>query len=117
MNKLKILILEISNDVDIVTWLSKARDNLRTVEWHGEFSNFMLSNELCIMEWWGYPFESLPTSFQSDNLVELIMPYSCIKQPFDGRKVRFWLYANVFFFFFLLIFFIFCVFYNRVLTN
>jgi Leucine-rich repeat (LRR) protein len=84
MKKLKML--EIS-----FTWLSKARDNLRTLEWHGDPTNFMLSNELCVMEWWGYPLESLPAGFQSNNLVELIMPYSCVKQPWDGRKVTFWL--------------------------
>jgi hypothetical protein len=84
MRKLKML--EIS-----FTWLSKARDTLRTIEWHGDPLSFMLSNELCIMEWWGYPLESLPASFQSNNLVELIMHYSCVKQPWDGRKVIFWL--------------------------
>jgi hypothetical protein len=67
------------------------RDNLHTVQWHGDASNFMLSNELCVMEWLGYPFESLPTNFQSDNLVELIMHYSNIKQLWVGKNVRFWL--------------------------
>jgi hypothetical protein len=67
-------------------------DNLcNDLEWHGDPSNFMLSNELCVMDWWGYPFESLPTRFQSDNLVELTMRYSCIKQLWDGMKVRVWL--------------------------
>ncbi|XP_059428994.1 TMV resistance protein N-like [Corylus avellana] len=56
------------------------------VEWHGDPLNFMLSNELCFMEWWGYPLESLPASFQSNKLVELTMPNSCIKQLWDGRK-------------------------------
>jgi hypothetical protein len=85
MKKLKML--EISNVVNFSPWLSKARD---TLEWHGDPLNFMLSNELCVMNWWGYPLESLPTNFQSDNLVELIMHYSFIKQPWDGRKVSFW---------------------------
>jgi hypothetical protein len=68
------------------------RDNLCTnLEWHGDPSNFMLSNELCVMKWWGYPLESLPTSFQSNKLVELIMRNSCIKQLWVGSKVRFWL--------------------------
>jgi hypothetical protein len=79
MKKLKML--------EISFTLSKARDNLRTLEWHGDPSNFMLSNGLCVLEWWGYPLESLPGSFQSNNLVELSMRYSCIKQPWDGRKV------------------------------
>jgi len=105
--------LEITNDVDIVTCHSKARDNLRTVEWHGDLSNFILSNELCIMEWWGYPFESLPTSFQSNNLVELIIPYSCIKQPFDvfsSRSRSFSFYSSSFYLTSIAD-------YNRVLTN
>jgi hypothetical protein len=88
MKKLKML--EISRK-HCPAKLSKARHNLRTLEWHGDPSSFMLSNELCIMEWWGYPLESLPASFQLNNLVELIMPYSCAKQPWDGRKVTFWL--------------------------
>ncbi|XP_059428989.1 TMV resistance protein N-like [Corylus avellana] len=68
-------------------YLYKDGDNLRTnLEWHGDASNFMLSNELCIMKWLGYPFESLPTNFQSDNLFELIMRYSCIKQVWVGRN-------------------------------
>ncbi|KAE8125040.1 hypothetical protein FH972_019877 [Carpinus fangiana] len=56
------------------------------VEWYGDASNFTLSNKLCVMEWWGYPYESLPKHFQSDNLVELKMPYSCIKQLWVGSK-------------------------------
>jgi len=64
-----------------------ARDN--ALEWCGDPSNFMLSNELCVMEMWKYPFESFPINFQPDNLVVLIMPHSCIKKLWDGRKVRF----------------------------
>ncbi|KAE8037649.1 hypothetical protein FH972_010222 [Carpinus fangiana] len=81
MKKLKML--EISNVVNFSPWLSKARD---TLEWRGDPLNFMLSNELCVMNWWGYPLESLPTSFQSDNVVELMMHYNFIKKPWDGRK-------------------------------
>ena len=69
----------------------KVHVDLGTVEWHGDASNFMLSNELCVMEWLGYPFESLPTNFHSNNLVELIMHNSYIKQLWVGRNVRFWL--------------------------
>ncbi|XP_062171852.1 TMV resistance protein N-like [Alnus glutinosa] len=61
-----------------------ARDN--ALEWCGDPSNFMLSNKLCVMEMWKYPFESFPINFQPDNLVELIMPHSCIKKLWDGRK-------------------------------
>ena len=68
----------------------KECDKLRmNLKWHGDLSNFMLSNELCVMEWWGYPFESLPTNFRSNNLVDLIMHNNFIKQLWVGRKVRF----------------------------
>jgi hypothetical protein len=111
MKKLKIL--EITED----------DYNKRTLEWYGDPSNFMLSNELCVMEMWKYPFECLPINFQPDNLVKLIMRHSCIKKLWDGRKVRFWL-MQTYIFFFLLFFFILCVlsnyllvFYNRVFPN
>ncbi|XP_050254791.1 disease resistance-like protein DSC1 [Quercus robur] len=39
-----------------------------------------LSNKLRMMEWHDYPLKFLPMSFQPDNLVELIMPRSHIKQ-------------------------------------
>jgi hypothetical protein len=121
MKKLKIL--KIRTDDCGVLGLSIARDNTRTLEWHGDPSNFMISNELCVMEMWRYPFESLPINFQPNNLVELIMPHNYIKQLWDGKKVRFWL-MQMYIFFFLLLFFILSVlynyllvFYNRVLTN
>ncbi|XP_062170945.1 disease resistance protein RPV1-like [Alnus glutinosa] len=46
-----------------------------TLEWH-----------LCVMKMPKYPFESLPINFQPNNLVELTMLHSCIKQLWDGRK-------------------------------
>ncbi|XP_059429876.1 TMV resistance protein N-like [Corylus avellana] len=85
MKKLKML--QISNDYDFLRWLSNAYDHFYTnLEWRGDPSNVMLSNKLCIMEWWRYPLESLPTNFHSDNLVELIMRESCIKQLWVGRN-------------------------------
>jgi len=104
--------------------LADELDNLHTgLEWHGDPSNFVLSNELRVINWLGYPLESLPTNFQPFNLIELIMPHSCMKQLWDGRKVRFWL-MQMYIFFFLLLFFILCVlsnyllvFYNRVFPN
>ncbi|KAG7946358.1 hypothetical protein I3843_14G036800 [Carya illinoinensis] len=39
-----------------------------------------LSNELRLLEWFGYPLKSFPSSFQPDKLVELRMPCSQIKQ-------------------------------------
>ncbi|KAG4161385.1 hypothetical protein ERO13_D01G051410v2, partial [Gossypium hirsutum] len=39
-----------------------------------------LSNELRLLEWHGYPFKSFPSSFQPENLVELLLPYSRIEK-------------------------------------
>ncbi|KAJ9145866.1 hypothetical protein P3X46_028196 [Hevea brasiliensis] len=44
----------------------------------------VLSNEIRILEWHGYPLESLPLCFKPEKLVELHMPYSCIKQLWNG---------------------------------
>ncbi|XVF78467.1 hypothetical protein PTKIN_Ptkin14bG0136100 [Pterospermum kingtungense] len=45
-----------------------------------------LSNELRFLEWRRYPFKSLPSGFQLDNLVALLLPYSCIEQLWKGNK-------------------------------
>ena len=56
-----------------------------------------ISNELRMMEWHDYPLKSMPRSFRPNNLVELIMPHSHIKQLPEGFSVRFSL-KQVFFF-------------------
>ena len=38
-----------------------------------------LSNELCIIEWHGYPLSSMPANFQPNKLVELKMHCSGIE--------------------------------------
>ncbi|XP_050254075.1 disease resistance protein RUN1-like isoform X5 [Quercus robur] len=43
-----------------------------------------LSDKLRIMEWHGYPFKSMPTSFEPNKLVELRMHCSCIKHLWKG---------------------------------
>ncbi|KAF3948949.1 hypothetical protein CMV_025115 [Castanea mollissima] len=43
-----------------------------------------LSNKLRMMEWHDYPLKFMPKNFQPDNLVELIMPRSHIKQLPEG---------------------------------
>ena len=48
-----------------------------------------LSDELRIIEWYGFPFKSMPTSFQPNKLVELRMHYSDIKLLWKGIMVRF----------------------------
>ncbi|XP_039044150.1 disease resistance protein RPV1-like isoform X4 [Hibiscus syriacus] len=39
-----------------------------------------LSSELRLLDWTGYPLRFLPPSFQPDNLVALLLPYSRIEQ-------------------------------------
>ncbi|GMI79713.1 hypothetical protein like AT5G36930 [Hibiscus trionum] len=39
-----------------------------------------LPNELRLLDWMGYPLRFLPPSFQPDNLVALLLPYSGIEQ-------------------------------------
>ena len=48
-----------------------------------------LSDELHILEWYGYPFKSMPTSFQPNKLLELRMRCSRIKHLWKGIMVRF----------------------------
>ncbi|XP_040960349.1 TMV resistance protein N-like [Gossypium hirsutum] len=45
-----------------------------------------LSNELRLLNWKGCPLRSLPSSFQPDNLVSLLLPYSCIEQLWKGNR-------------------------------
>ena len=60
-----------------------------------------LSNELRIMEWHGYPFKSMPTSFEPNILVELRMRCSRIKHLWKGIMVRFSLKQMCLFFHFI----------------
>jgi hypothetical protein len=55
-----------------------------------------LPNELRLLNWVGYPLESMPTGFQPNNLVQLRMTDSRIKQLWRGVVVRFHLCKCVF---------------------
>ncbi|KAG8479615.1 hypothetical protein CXB51_029439 [Gossypium anomalum] len=44
-----------------------------------------LSDELRLLDWTTYPLRSLPSSFQPDNLVVLLLPYSHIEQPWKAN--------------------------------
>ncbi|KAK9016364.1 hypothetical protein V6N11_078865 [Hibiscus sabdariffa] len=44
-----------------------------------------LPSELRLLDWMGYPLRFLPTSFQPDNLVALLLPYSRIEQLWKGN--------------------------------
>ncbi|KAK8272818.1 hypothetical protein V6Z12_D11G361700, partial [Gossypium hirsutum] len=48
-----------------------------------------LSNELRLLDWTGYPLRYLPSSFQPDNLVPLLLPYSHIQQLWKGNRPLF----------------------------
>ncbi|TYG47810.1 hypothetical protein ES288_D11G371600v1 [Gossypium darwinii] len=48
-----------------------------------------LSNELRLLDWTGYPLKNLPSSFQPDNLVALLLPYSHIQQLWKGNRPLF----------------------------
>ena len=48
-----------------------------------------ISNQLRIIDWYGYPLTSMPTNFQPNKLVELRMHGSGIKQLWKGIMVRF----------------------------
>jgi len=46
-----------------------------------------ISNELRYLYWSNFPWMSLPPTFHPDQLAELILPYSNIKQLWEGKKV------------------------------
>ena len=45
------------------------------------------SYELRYLYWHGYPLESLPSSFYAEDLVELDMCYSSLKQLWESDEV------------------------------
>ncbi|GMI79449.1 DOMINANT SUPRESSOR OF camta3 NUMBER 1 [Hibiscus trionum] len=45
-----------------------------------------LPNELRLLDWTGFPLRSLPSSFQPDNLVALLLSYSRIQQLWKGSR-------------------------------
>ncbi|XP_039032325.1 disease resistance protein RPV1-like [Hibiscus syriacus] len=45
-----------------------------------------LSNELRLLDWEGCPLRSLPSGFQPDNLVALLLQYSRIEQLWKGTR-------------------------------
>lgn len=55
------------------------------MEYKGSLS--CLSNKLQFLEWDFYPFSYLPSCFQPNSLVELILSFSKIKTLWKGIKV------------------------------
>ncbi|XVF78500.1 hypothetical protein PTKIN_Ptkin14bG0139100 [Pterospermum kingtungense] len=45
-----------------------------------------ISNDLRLLDWCGYPLTYLPSSFQPDNLVALLLRCSRIKQLWEGKR-------------------------------
>ncbi|XVF78197.1 hypothetical protein PTKIN_Ptkin14bG0110800 [Pterospermum kingtungense] len=45
-----------------------------------------LSNELRLLDWSGCPLRSLPSTFQPDNLVALLVPFSRFQQLWKGNR-------------------------------
>jgi hypothetical protein len=73
----------------MVETLSKMSHLRLLILWGVVFSGHLncLSNELRYVEWDEYPFKCLPSNFQPDELVELILKYSNITQLWKDRKV------------------------------
>ena len=60
------------------------------------------SYELRYLRWDGYPLEFLPSNFDGENLIELHLRCSNIKQLWQGNKVLLLLFENEFFCFILI---------------
>ncbi|KAB1200721.1 TMV resistance protein N [Morella rubra] len=80
MKKLRILKIGSKNIIENFS------EQLSTIEWDGDALNSMPTIELRLMKWFGFPFLSLPRDFNADNLVELNMRGSSIKQLWKGNK-------------------------------
>ncbi|XP_054816647.1 probable WRKY transcription factor 19 [Prosopis cineraria] len=67
----------------------------RNVHFSGTLDN--LSSKLQHVSWHQYPFTSLPSSFQSDTLVQLIMPDSNVTEVWKGKMVmlKFFYFFNI----------------------
>ncbi|KAF3457257.1 hypothetical protein FNV43_RR01914 [Rhamnella rubrinervis] len=50
--------------------------------------NEYLPNELRLLEWYGFPFKSLPRSFQPHRLVELILNHGKIERLWDNPMMK-----------------------------
>ena len=60
-----------------------------------------ISNQLRIIDWYGYPLKSMPNNFQPMKLVELRMHCSGIEKLWKGIMVRFSLMLICFSFIFI----------------
>ena len=58
---------------------------LQSVNCYGTLN--YISNDLRYLYWNNFPWMSLPSTFYPDQLVELILRHSNIKQLWEGKKV------------------------------
>nr|KYP44276.1 TMV resistance protein N [Cajanus cajan] len=86
------IVLDMSRNMEVLTTDAEAMHKMsrlrllifHAVKFRGSL-NF-LSNNLQFLQWYGYPFSYLPSSFQPTKLVELILPQSNIKKLWKGVK-------------------------------
>ncbi|XP_020207782.1 TMV resistance protein N isoform X1 [Cajanus cajan] len=86
------IVLDMSRNMEVLTTDAEAMHKMsrlrllifHAVKFRGSL-NF-LSNNLQFLQWHGYPFSYLPSSFQPTKLVELILPHSNIKKLWKGVK-------------------------------
>jgi len=74
-------------DVEHLSKMSNLRLLIIKCGWHISGSPWSLSNDLRYVEWFGYPFKCLPSNFHPNQLVELILKESNIKQLWKNKKV------------------------------
>ncbi|KAG7971278.1 hypothetical protein I3843_07G126700 [Carya illinoinensis] len=60
--------------------------NSSAIEWNGDPLKSLSSNELRVIELVRYPLKSFPSNFQSNNLIDLCMRDSQVKQLWKGSK-------------------------------
>ncbi|XP_013453138.2 disease resistance protein RUN1 isoform X1 [Medicago truncatula] len=73
-------------DVEHLSKMSNLRLLIIKCNWNISGGSNFLSNELRYVDWHEYPFKYLPTSFHPNELVELILWCSNIKQLWKNKK-------------------------------
>lgn len=87
MNRLRLLIVHQDAKYDSMVEHHVVGDQVQLSKMHLP-ANFQIpSFELTFLHWDGYSLESLPSNFQADNLVELHLRCSNIKQLCEGNMV------------------------------
>lgn len=107
-SEIQIIILDSPKSEGVVQWDGKAfmkMKDLRTLiirnECFSEGPKF-LPNSLRVLEWWGYPLQSLPSDFYVEKLAILKLPYGGFSpelSKFEASitSIFHWSYINRFF--------------------